>query len=127
MYTKIRIFEENFLKQSFKKFSSKIARKDEWRKLAKTTTEDCKDRLAETQKYKQNLRLREGVERSGTTVAIQYVLHLVNRHIILLKARKDKSKFFLKLFILFSRSFVVLLFVFFFIVLIFYYVRHNFV
>ena len=31
------IFEENFLKQSFKKFSSKIARKDEWWKLVKTT------------------------------------------------------------------------------------------
>jgi len=30
------IFEENFLKLCFKKFSSKIARKDEWRKLAKT-------------------------------------------------------------------------------------------
>ena len=41
------------------------------------------------------------------------------------EARKDESKFSLKLFILFSRSFVVLLFVFFFIVLIFCYVRHN--
>jgi len=30
------IFEGNFLKQSFKKFPSKIARKDEWWKLAKT-------------------------------------------------------------------------------------------
>ena len=68
------IFEENFLKQSFKKFSSKIARKDD--------DGDWQRQISGNSKIQTKLssRLREGVERSGTTVAIQGVLHLVNRH-----------------------------------------------